>query len=277
MKILSAISVAAATVATMAAVHAADLKMPVKAPPPIAATSTGFYIVGGGNIMFDGRGDANFDGNCGDPARLAPCGVNSRVDTRNGFGGFAGVGYRFLPWLRGELRLGGGTVDGKVSTDPMPPTYVGFHTVAANVDTIVGQANAYIDFAGFLPAGTLGAFEPYIGAGAGAGRVRISNVVETSTARPAGDLLLHPGGETTNFVWNAGIGTAVRLSAFGLPRGLLLDVGYRYDDYGTVRTNSGTLVLSTPGGGLTPLKFQNGFSGHGQGHGVEIALRYEFN
>jgi hypothetical protein len=100
-------------------------------------------------------------------------------------------------------------------------------------------------------------------------------VVETSTARPPGDLLLHSGGTTTNFVWNAAVGTAIRLQAFGLPRGLLFDVSYRYLDSGKAGTDAGILILSSPAG-LTPLKFQQGFSGHGQSQIVEVALRYEF-
>lgn len=99
---------------------AADIRMPVKAPPPAVAAAvynwTGFYIgghAGWQNTAFDGL-VTNFTG-----GGAAPPGQHWDVDAKSGiFGGLIGIRYQFQNLVLGvEANLSGGMAGGH-STSP---------------------------------------------------------------------------------------------------------------------------------------------------------------
>ncbi len=104
---------AAAAVAMLAApAFGADLRMPVKAPPPIAApvaTWAGFYIgINGGGGVADGRTEADpagcfLTGACGGSAAFNPLRTVILTDHRGFFtaGGQAGYNWQYGPWVLG--------------------------------------------------------------------------------------------------------------------------------------------------------------------------------
>jgi opacity protein-like surface antigen len=223
----------------------------------------GFYMVFGGTILFPGTANLN-DTGCPATAQFLNCSVQQQVSGGTGGGGFGGVGYRVLPWLRTEIRggVGGTSAQGSLVNNGTTNLY------QADYSNFSALANAYVDIAPFLAPGTLGPFEPYVGVGLGIAVNEIHNIrftVPNQTVFPQ-------GGTTTQFAWAATIGTGIRLSAIGLPQSMLFDVAYRYRDFGNVRSDAGVATLS--GGGS--FVASSGFETRARAHGIDLALRVEF-
>jgi opacity protein-like surface antigen len=259
--------VRAAVVASLAwllpQVAAAQTQAPWPNPQP-----SRFYVVLGGTIAFPGSADLT-DTGCPNRAQWLSCsGATQQVHGNTGGGGFGGVGYRVLPWLRTELRLGvGGTsANGDVlGNDNLMAHYT------ADYSTFSALANGYVDIAPFLAPGSLGPFEPYVGAGVGTSVNTIHNIHFSNPSIP-NQLVSPQGGSTTQFAWAATIGTGIRLSAIGLPNSILFDIAYRYRDFGHVRTQPGTATI---GGGFT-FQATSGFETRARSHGIDLAVRVEF-
>jgi opacity protein-like surface antigen len=101
----------------------------------------------------------------------------------------------------------------------------------ARIQTITGLFNAYYDI------GTWSGFTPYIGAGAGAARVTISEYQSLTTP----PLSMVGSNGRYNFAW--ALMTGVNYQVW---RNLSVDVGYRFLDQGTAQTASdasGTFML----------------------------------
>src|SRR5689334_18099395 len=107
MKHLLAAALGSAFLASTA--YAAD--MPLKAPAePIPVAQSSWYVVVGAPVLFGGVDSSLQDRNCV-TSIFIPCGIKGSMNGDGGFGVFGGVGYRFTPWFRGELRIGGGWSD----------------------------------------------------------------------------------------------------------------------------------------------------------------------
>ncbi len=134
-------------------------------------------------------------------ASQAPRGATSGTDTARTFG--VGVGYRFLPWLRGDI-----TVDYMLALTADRPLGVNsLHTGAV-------MANLYWDMF------TIANITPYVGGGVGFG---MANVRFKPFFAPAG------WGQTdVGFAWNATAGVA-----WSFAQDWSLDVSYRYAAMGT--------------------------------------------
>jgi opacity protein-like surface antigen len=255
-------SVLAATFAFTAA--AAD--MPVKAPVrPLPSASifapSPWYVVAGGSVLFSGGRTDLRDRDCTTSVFL-PCGTPASIEGDGGGGVFGGVGYRVSPWLRAELRVGYGWSDAEGTS-----SFPGFPgVVRGQYSSISALVNAYIDLAPLFFRG-LGGFEPYIGGGIGIASNRIRSV---TTDVFAGGVYLHtltfPGGTHTDFAWTVVVGTGYRLS-----RNVLLDVAYRYRDFGKAQSDAGTASSNVFGTFPT-----NGFESRALAHGIDLAVRYEF-
>jgi outer membrane protein OmpA-like peptidoglycan-associated protein len=137
----------------------------------------------------------------------------------------AGIGYRVNPWFRGDFTL-----------DYMPSLNVNrttagssnSNTVSANLNSLVGMANGYLDFNSFLP-NFFGSVEPYIDGGIGFANNNLGTVTN-STGGTAGTL---SGSSQTNFAWGAGAGVN-----FPLTQQLSLDVAYKYLDLGSLKSGN---------------------------------------
>lgn len=155
------------------------------APPEVAEDApSGWYL----------RADAGFVAGTG--AAVSVAGVAAGVDVAgSGWSVGAGLGYRFAPFLRGEvgvdyLSRGAGNLAG---------AHLGSSATVA-------LANLYWDIV------AIGGFTPYVGAGAGF-------AIDTLDA-PA---VLGVAGNDWQFAWTVGAGVS-----FAFDDSLSVDLGYRY-------------------------------------------------
>lgn len=136
-------------------------------------------------------------------AGLSYAGLPTGIDVSGaGWSLGGGIGYRFAPFLRGEVSLAYLAL-GSASLAPAGP--------GVGASATVGLASLYWDII------TLAGFTPYLSAGAGF-------AIDTLDA-PSG---LGPAGNQWEFAWSAGAGLS-----FAVSDGLSLDLGYRYLDLGS--------------------------------------------
>jgi opacity protein-like surface antigen len=228
--------VAAGLAASMLALPRASLAQTAPGEPAPAMTMPGLSILGQPYVRADIGGAFSFDQHYRDTdpdapnALLGPGGkIAGGVDPTGAFD--VGVGWRTWPWFRWDATLSyipsmdfSGTIEGGPG---------GLAT--ANVDSLVGMVNGYVDLAGL--GYSFGPFQPYLDGGIGGA----SNHLHTMDTTTAGII----GGDTnTSFAWGIGGGVGMPLS----PR-TTLDVSYKYLDLGEARSSS-TDTLGT----IQPLK-----------------------
>jgi opacity protein-like surface antigen len=165
------------------------------------------------------------------------------------------LGYRIGPDTRLDLSvdyLGSTKLSGH-STAAVPSTG------SANLDSVVGLLNGYID----LPLVSLfGPIQPYIDGGIGVARNALGQTAGNSGA--VGPFTLS-GASRTNFAWALGAGVGYPLTPH-----LILDLAYRFLDIGQLRTDS-TLGFGGISATVTPSRTEAAVV-----HTVTIGLRYEF-
>lgn len=260
--------VSAAFVCFAGTAFSADL--PVKAAPiapestPLLATN-GFYTVLGGSVLLPGSA-AIKDRNCSSPDSLIPCGLNTAVDGSVGWFAGGAFGKKFSPWFRADVSLGYGEDAANGTRLPVPPGVFpsSFH---GRFSSFGGYVTGYIDIAGLLPPGQLGRFEPFVGAGVGLFRVRLSDIYFSNAGVPGVQFNL-PGGESTKAAFQLVAGTGYRLNQHWA-----LQVAYAYADLGHVQSPAG-IVTSTP---ATFAPFPtNGIDLRARSHRVDLGVRYDF-
>jgi opacity protein-like surface antigen len=196
-----------ALAASQAAVLAADMPRPggSQPPPPVVSASAGWYL----------RGDIGYGwGRLDGSETTAPFANPTSSSLDSTFLGGVGAGYK-SSWLRTDV-----TVDYRV-----PFKYEGTGATPGDVSARISAAsalfNAYFDF------DTWHSLTPYVGGGAGASYVRVYDYVSAVTPPFSGDT----SHTQWNFTWAvmAGVG-------YTLAPNLMVDLGYRYIDFGDVRT-----------------------------------------
>jgi opacity protein-like surface antigen len=222
-----------------AGADAADMPGTRPLPLPIESRTTFLEAIRSGWYL---RGDLGYRWGLITGAQSA-LGFASPTDNRLGsaLSGTLGVGIK-SDWLRTDV-----TVD-----FASPQKYRGTIAVPSDVTAKI-QATSVL-FNGYLDLGTWYGFTPYLGAGAGGSYVRVSDY---------SSLLAPPFGTTAaNNQWQfsyagmAGVGWQVAPN-------LMLDFGYRYLNFGDVKT------VSDAFGAMT---FKNVAS-----HEVRIGLRWSFD
>ena len=150
--------------------------------------------------------------------------VKEDLDETGMVGG--GVGYKFNNWIRADL-----TLDYEFKSDfkgrlfcPCAPGGDPFSREKAEVSAFTTLANVYFDL------GTWHGFTPYVGAGAGASRIKVSDY---SFVNPDGTSGSVGGSSNWDFSWAlmAGVG-------FEVTDNLMIDAGYRYLNLGDGKTKS---------------------------------------
>lgn len=222
---LAGLLAAAASTAT-----AADRPHPLLPPAPVIEddTTSGWYLRGDIGYVIPKRPEADF-----------AAGAITGSLVREGMGDTAvagiGVGYRFSDSFRTDL-----TVDHRFAArfrgDSAEPALAG----GSLMDKGAFQSSTLM-VNGYVDVGTVGGFTPYLGAGVGVARNRLSDVGRTSvdaagliaTDRLAGD---------TDFsvAWALMAGVGLELSS-----SLTLDLGYRYISLGDVKTRHYRAGLGT--------------------------------
>jgi opacity protein-like surface antigen len=205
-----------ASLACAATADAADMRPRRKAPPPppppvveesipIAVISSGWYL----------RGDIGY--RWYDVSHtVAPTGFPDPTDNQLGNGFWGGLGSGFKS---NALRVDA-TLDYGSSVN-----YRGTMFASGDVSAKLQAFSALVNF--YYEPYTWDRFTPYIGAGVGTARVKLSDF--TSPTVPLGTA----APETTQ--WNLAYALMVG-TAFALSRNLALDVGYRYLNLGSVDT-----------------------------------------
>jgi len=172
----------------------------------------------------------------------------------------AGIGYRFAPMFRADLTVDympSFKVRGRSTGGPLPGT-----TYNADLSSLVGMANGYLDFNGFAPQ-MFGPLQPYIDAGVGFA----NNDLQTSTGNIAGAAQFTQTGSTpTNFAGGVGAGLAYAFSP-----NWAIDVAYKYLNLGHLQSGSSVSVLGGPAATATAIR-----SDDFTVHTVTVGFRYTF-
>ncbi|SIS74027.1 outer membrane protein [Insolitispirillum peregrinum] len=164
----------------------------------------------------------------------------------------AGVGYRFNQYLRTDLTLGyRGGYDINANTTQGGTTF----NFKGDVSAITGMANVYVDVA------KMGMFTPYVGAGIGFSRNKVSDTDITTTAGVNGSL---EGDTTTSLAWQVGAGVGIDVA----PK-WTIDVGYRYLDLGEAKSGSTATIGGVTVGNATA-------KGDLRAHELQAGVRYAF-
>jgi opacity protein-like surface antigen len=195
-------ALAGALTLQIAGARAAD--MPIT-PPPLPVLQYGWYL----------RGDLGYNwGRVGDAESTAPFLNPTLNELGDSLMVGAGAGIK-TQWLRTDV-----TIDYL-----LPMKYQGGVAVPGDVTAKIAAASAL--FNGYLDLGTWYHVTPYVGAGAGAAAMWVCDYSSALTPPFTGD----GAHQQWNFAWAAmaGLGVAVAPN-------LIVDVGYRYIDFGDVET-----------------------------------------
>ena len=272
---VSATWVRAALMAAVVSAAVSSLSVARAADDP----SGSLYLRGG--IGIDWSGDTRFtDENCmtETPVPLYGCGegpdgapFNSSGDFGTMVGFEVGAGLVVTPFLRIEtavLHHPSITFEGR--TNFLESTLR--QDVEADLSTLSAMASAYLDLSALgLPAPELpllGRLSPFVGVGLGVSRIRID---ETRMEFPETTTIV-PGGSRTNHAWmlTAGVSAPVWDN-------VILDVSWRYMDFGRVATERGAgRVVWRDGSRVQPLPDVGASHADLSSHGLWTSVRYQF-
>jgi len=267
-----------AVAALSGAASAADLLPPPPAPeaPYVVSESSGWYL----------RGDVGVGINSNPSASTSPdptAGILGATDafynptmSESGIVDF-GVGYQVNKWFRADVTAelrGGATFQGlEVCSNCTGAGNQLSDFYRGNVSSYIGMLNGYVDL------GTWSGFTPYVGAGVGVAYNKMSgmtdqgfnyvNTATTQTGFPTGGYF--GNGSSTNFAWALMAGTS-----FDVTKNLKLELGYRYLDYGSVKSGNAHCLT----GQATPTFNCQGFTVKANrlaANDFHIGLRYYFD
>jgi opacity protein-like surface antigen len=180
------------------------------------------------------------------------------------------AGVRVLPFLRAELAIahrpdldfeGNATFPGAGNAQP----------VSASVTGSSVMARVFADLASLLPLAWAAPIEPFVGAGVGASRNRMGDVLyefPELASQPA--TTMTGGGAHWDGAWDASVGAAVRVG-----RRTLVEGAYRYSDFGWIETDAGTIDV-VRGSRVFAIDNVAGTRGRLSSHGVYLGIRQEF-
>jgi opacity protein-like surface antigen len=238
LKLSAAAAILAAQVtATMAAdmpntLPPAPMPLVERPRPQFIDIYSGWYIRGDAGYEWGGIGGANSASGFPDP-------TSNKLG--NGMTGGLGVGIK-TQWVRTDV-----TVDYYA-----PLSYQG--SVVTSGDTTAKVSGLSALFNGYLDLGTWYRAIPYIGAGAGAARMRVFDY--QSTGAPPFTAGLSNNQWQFAFAAMAGVGIKIAPN-------VLVDVGYRYINFGDLKT------ASDANGAMT---LKNVYA-----HEVRVGLRWSFD
>jgi opacity protein-like surface antigen len=206
---------------------------PVVQPVPVETILSGWYARGDAAYRLNQLGSIDTE--------LAPGAINKRIDDAFAVG--LGFGYKWN-WIRTDVTVDYG-FDANYRSDSaaFAPDY------SAKISTVTSLANLYFDL------GTWFGITPYVGAGAGAAFVRMSDFASAS----------YPGSPVSNDRWNFAWAAMGGLSYAFSPH-LLVDIGYRYLDQGYAQSG---VVAPAPSNQQVTIKDLTA-------HEVRAGVRYAF-
>jgi opacity protein-like surface antigen len=232
----------------------------------------GLYFVVGGHAGFSQSTTLRDDNGCGHPqAFFLGCeNTPPRAGLGTGGGGTIGIGTRLTPALRAAL-IGGGETGYRFRG--AWTSQIGEHFVEEfSLHSYQVTTNAYLDVAGLLPPGTLGAWNPYLMTGAGVA-FNITGHTRETDSLPGFPTVIndYPGNTRTSLLWTAGAGVQYRIVS-----GVVADLSYQYVDAGRFRAADGTPQISGVNGAPFSPPFE-AFRGDFRTHRVGLAVNIEFD
>ena len=272
---VSATWVRAALMAAVVSAAVSSLSVARAADDPTGS----LYLRAG--IGIDWSGDTRFtDENCmtATPVPLYGCRpgpdgapYSSRGDYGAMVGFEVGAGLFATPFLRIEtavLHHPSITFEGRADY----PQTTGRQDVESDLSTLSVMTSAYLDLPALgLPAPELpllGRLSPFVGAGLGVSRIRID---ETRMEFPL-TTTIAPGGSRTNHTWMLTAGVAAPVW-----NNVILDVSWRYMDFGRVATERGAgRVVWRDGSRVLPLPDVGATHADLSSHGLWTSVRYQF-
>ncbi len=239
-----------------------------------AARADDFYLRAG--VGFDGSEDTRFkDKSCSStsPAALYGCGTGNDgapLSAAGDFGRMAGyelgIGRAVAPALRLEAVLQhrpGFSFEGRANFVQTSAR----QSVSADVSSLSGMMAAYVDLSR-AGLGRLGPFSPFVGGGAGVSRIEIG---ETRMEFPKTATIV-PGGRRIGFARMLAAGVGITLT-----ESVIVDVAYRYTNFGAAETGSATGRIVWHDGNRQPLELGLAETrAKLSGQGVWVSLRYGF-
>ena len=212
-------------------------------------TTSSFYIRLG--IGAEWSRDTSFsDRNCNasDPAALFGCANGPDGKPIGAYGDFGnsvafdvGLGSHINPWLRTEIAIHyvpdfafSGQANFSAVTLNQEP-------VSADANSLMATLNGYVDLAVLFDFNS-DALHPFLGAGIGYARNRISAMTYQFPSLGAGDVTITPSGTEANFAWSLSAGVEYQIS-----RDKTLELLYRYSDMGRVSTDVGNIIVVRDG------------------------------
>ena len=241
-------------------------------PGTVAAEE--FYLRAG--VGLDRPADAAFmDADCSSasPDALYGCGSGGDGAPRRSLGGFGtvtgvelGLGLNAGPAVRIEAQVDHRprlAFEGRANF--LAPER--WQSVSADPSVLSGMVAAHVDLPA-LGVPRLGPFDPFVGAGIGAARIRIG---ETAMTFPKTTPIV-PGTQRTGLAWMVTAGLSAPLGAR-----TRLDAAWRYTDLGTVETGTGVGRVVWRDGSRPPLPLDLAATrGRLRSHGLRLSLRYAF-
>ena len=175
------------------------------------------------------------------------------------------VGYRFSPAFRADIGVSYRPESDFNTTD----SQLGLN-YATNLKSLRGFVTGYVDVAGLMEPGALGAFSPFVGFGVGLARNSLKDITVTDLTAPTNAQQFTISGEDhTNLAWKAVAGVG-----YALTSAITIEGAFQYVDAGTVKSGA-TLNATGTGAELGSVPF-NAFQGNLRTYEATIGLRYQF-
>jgi len=230
--------------------HAADLPQApaIEPAPPAPLEYSGWYLRGDVGVGFNtGGSSVSISPNplIGLPADAFNSFYNPTISAAGIFD--FGVGYQFNNWLRFDVtgEYHGGSQFQVLQQVAIPSATAQF------ADWYRGNRSSYLLMAnGYADIGTWYGVTPFIGAGVGWAQNHLDGVTDTgfayvgpgATGSPTGGYLNN--GTTDNLAWALMAGLD-----FNVTQNLKLELGYRYLNYGELKTGTSNCFNGTGAGG----------------------------
>ena len=148
-----------------------------------------------------------------------------------------GVGSYINHWLRTEIAVHYASDFDFSGQANFSGVALNQQPVSADANSLVASLNAYVDLAALFDHSNV-ALHPFVGAGIGYARNRISAMTYEFPSLGAGDVTLTPSGESSNFAWSLSAGVEYQIAA-----DKTVELLYRYTDMGRIRTDVGNITV----------------------------------
>ncbi len=192
-----------------------------------------------------------------------PVGAYGDFEKIAGFEAAAG-GYVF-PWLRADLSFSlrpGMDYDGHANFTGVP----GDQPVRTEAESFVIMSNLFLEVAPLLNISS-GRFRPYVGGGIGIAFNRLDRMTYEFPGLTVHKVSITPEGKNSEPAFMLTLGTGIALSG-----SVILDIAYRYEHIGRLRTDQGNMYMNHMPAGILIGETQTRL----RSHGLTLGIRYSF-